>query len=56
VNVSLVAQPLERDRLPVFDIETMAPTLADPQAWENIRGTILRLKTRFSPELSPNNV
>jgi uncharacterized protein (TIGR04255 family) len=51
VNVSMVAQPVEGDRLPVvFDIEAIHPAPADPESWENIRATILllrRLKNRI---------
>jgi len=45
VNVTMVAQPLEGERLPVvFDIEAIHPMPEDPEAWQNIRGTILSLR------------
>jgi uncharacterized protein (TIGR04255 family) len=45
VNTAMVMQPLEDSRLPlIFDIEAMNLTPIDPQAWENVRGTILSLR------------
>jgi uncharacterized protein (TIGR04255 family) len=45
VNITVVAQPLEGERLPViFDIEAMDLAPWEPKSWENIRGTILSLR------------
>lgn len=45
VNITMVMQPLEGERLPViFDIEAMHLVPVEPEAWENIHGTILSLR------------
>lgn len=45
VNTTMVMLPFESDRFPViFDIEAMHLAPVEPEAWENIRGTILSLR------------
>jgi uncharacterized protein (TIGR04255 family) len=45
VKIWMLMQPLEGVRLPmIFDIEAMHFAVEEPQAWQNIRATILSLR------------